>query len=106
MARAVKTTAIGRGPALPDSLTGGYDQFIVETSADPTGEPDGFYYTYLGTWVRDGGGNSTAGTAIGTTLPDASSTAVEVFVVQSSAAPATEPDGLYYRYLGSWVRVQ
>jgi hypothetical protein len=106
MARATKATAedIGRGAALPDPAVSVFDAFIIEASANPTGEPDGLYHRRLGSWVRDAGGGGASEIGSGTALPDPLTTTLTVFVVANSLNPTGEPDGLYYRTLGSWVQ--
>lgn len=104
MARATKAVEdVGRGPALPAAATTTFDAFIIENTLDPTGEPDGIWYRTNGNWIL-GGSTGTAGVATGTTLPPAATAVDPVFIIENSADPVGEPDGLWFVYLGNWVQ--
>ena len=107
MARATKSSSIGRGTALPDPVTGGFDAFIVEATLDATGEPDGLYHMRQGNWVRETGtGSLTTSQQVGTgtSLPaDPSTSPFLVFIVENTLDPIGEPNGLYFSAFGSWI---
>ncbi len=100
------SSEIGTGNTLPDPAVTTFKVFIVQSTLDPVGEPDGLYHLRSGSWVRDAGtSGSAAEIGTGSALPDATTSTYGLFVVSNSLDPVGEPDGAYVKYLGSWVRV-
>ncbi len=103
MARAIKAGLdVGRGSALPAASATEYDVFVIENTADPAGEPDGAWYRTNGNWVLIDG-LTTSGVGTASALPSAASTPNRVFVIENSADPAGEPDGLWFAIDNNWV---